>query len=88
LYYSFERIFPDSSLFKIFLAQFLMTFRNREEALSKLDQASKLKPKIDEEFIIYKSRHTASKDAITLITFNSYLDAAFQEENKALKSWY
>lgn len=83
-YFQAERKFPRSSMLKILVAQFYLSFKNRNEAIPKLDQASKLHPMLDEQFIIYKTRQTVGKDAITLVTFTSYLDSAQRAEILAL----
>ena len=79
-YYQAERKFPDSSLLKIFVAQFHLTYRDRQEAIPKLEQAEQRSPALDEQFIIYKTRQNVGKDAITLVTFTSYLESSSKSE--------
>lgn len=83
-YYQAERKFPDSSLLKIFVAQFHLTYRDRQEAIPKLEQAEMRSPALDEQFIIYKTRQNVGKDAITLVTFTSYLESSSKSEILAL----
>ena len=85
-YYQAERKFPDSSLLKLFVAQFHLTYRDRDEAIPKLEQAEKRKPALDEQFIIYKTRQNVKKDAITLVTFSSYLESAHRAEISTLSA--
>lgn len=83
-YYQAERKFPNSSILKVFVAQFHLTYRNRQEALPKLAQAEERNPQLDEQFIIYKIRQSAEGDAISLVTFSSYLESAHKLETNAL----
>lgn len=83
-YYQAERKFPDSSLLKIFVAQFHLTYRDRQEAIPKLEQAEKRSPALDEQFIIYKTRQNVGKDVITMVTFTSYLESSAKAEISAL----
>ena len=83
-YYQAERKFPDSSILKIFVAQFHLTYRDRKEAIPKLDQAEKRSPALDEQFIIYKTRQNVGKDVITMVTFTSYLESSSKAEILAL----
>jgi hypothetical protein len=83
-YYQAERKFPDSSLLKIFVAQFHLTYRDRQEAIPKLEQAEKRFPALDEQFIIYKTRQNVGKDVITMVTFKSYLESSSKAEILAL----
>jgi len=85
-YYKAERKFGNSSLLKLFVAQFHLTYRNRNEAIAKLEQAEQRNPKLDEQFIIYKTRQNAGKDAITVVTFSSYLESAHKAEVTALNA--
>ncbi|CAG9312012.1 unnamed protein product [Blepharisma stoltei] len=85
-YYQAERKFPRSSILKIFVAQFQLTYKSRQEAISKLDQAEKRNPKLDEQFIIYKTRQNVGQDAITMVTFDSYLESAHLAEVQVLKA--
>ena len=84
-YYQAERKFPESSLLKIFVAQFHLTYRNRQEAIPKLEQAEMRSPALDEQFIIYKTRQNVGKDVITMVTFTSYLESSGKAEILALK---
>ena len=83
-YYQAERKFPDSSLLKIFVAQFHLTYRDRKEAIPKLDQAEMRSPALDEQFIIYRTRQNAGKNVITMVTFTSYLESSSKAEILAL----
>ncbi|OMJ73804.1 hypothetical protein SteCoe_27447 [Stentor coeruleus] len=79
-YYQAERKFPESSLLKIFVAQFHLTYRDRQEAIPKLEQAERRSPAIDEQFIIYKTRQNVGKDVITMVTFTSYMESSSKME--------
>ncbi|CAG9322230.1 unnamed protein product [Blepharisma stoltei] len=85
-YYQAERKFPKSSILKIFVAQFHLTYKNRQEAIPKLEQAEERSPKLDEQFIIYKTRQHVGKDAITMVTFASYLESAHIAEVQSLSA--
>ncbi|CAG9320952.1 unnamed protein product [Blepharisma stoltei] len=85
-YYQAERKFPKSSILKIFVAQFHLTYKNRQEAIAKLEQAEQRNPFLDEQFIIYKTRQHVGKDAITMVTFASYLESAHIAEVQSLSA--
>jgi PAS domain-containing protein len=87
-YFRAERRFPDSSLLRLFLAQFFVSYiKSMKEAIEKINHAEKLQPKLDEQFIIYKRKQMVTEggsDAIKFVTFNSRLEAAHRAESKAV----
>mmetsp|Transcript_28347 Transcript_28347/g.50507 ORF Transcript_28347/g.50507 Transcript_28347/m.50507 type:complete len:1521 (+) Transcript_28347:395-4957(+) len=88
-YYEAERIFPESSMLQLFAAQFYLTYRDSvSDAVVKIEKAEQLKPRLDEQFIIYKRKQDFTRssvsDTITFVTFNSHLQSAHRAETVAL----
>lgn len=87
-YFRAERRFPESSMLRLFLAQFFVSYRKSiKEAMEKINHAEKLKPELDEQFLIYKRKQMVTEggsDAIKFVTFNSRLEAAYKAESKAV----
>jgi hypothetical protein len=90
-YYEAQRKYPNSSMLQLFAAQFYLTYRESvNDAVVKIERAEQLKPRLDEQFIIYKRKQDFSKssssDTITFVTFNSHLQSAHRAEIVALTS--